>query len=181
MCIFAAEWFSLSVNFFTARDGVVLFSHYFKQFCILVQIATKGPDLLQNRSRKSPDSSWKSFFSPITTYFSTKSRWQNFVAQALDNINYWKRKIYVLQTIGVGRLGHLWVGSTLNSTRCNCGAKQNWDERDRVNCWKEQYSGISDQLSWLKYFFNNILGTGGPRGVIGSAGCRVGHAAWHCD
>ena len=88
MCIFAAEWFSLSVNFFTARDGVVMFSHNFKQFCILVQITTKGPDLLQNRSRKSPDSSWKSFFSPITTYFSTKSRWQNSVSEALCFTNF---------------------------------------------------------------------------------------------
>ena len=85
MCIFAAELFSLSVKFFTARDGIVMFSHYFKQFWILVQIAIKSPDLLQNRSRKSPDSTWKSFFSPITTYFSTKSRWQNFVSQALSN------------------------------------------------------------------------------------------------
>ena len=76
--------FSLSVKFFTARDGVVMFSHYFKQFCILVQIATKGPDLLQNRSRKSPDSTGKSFSPPITTYFSSKSQWQNFVSQALN-------------------------------------------------------------------------------------------------
>ena len=82
--IFAAERFSLSVNFFTAWDGVVMFSHYFKHFCILVQIATKSPDLLQNRSRKSLDSSWKSFLPPITTYFSTKSRWQNFVSGALE-------------------------------------------------------------------------------------------------
>ena len=86
MCIFAAEWFSLSVSFFTARDGVVMFSHYFKQFCILVQIATTSPDMLQNRSRKSPDSPWKSFFSPTTTYFSTKSRWQNFVSGALQRL-----------------------------------------------------------------------------------------------
>ena len=73
----------VQVNFFMARDGTVMFSNFLKQFCILVQIAIKGPDLLQNRSRKSPDSTWKSFFPPITTYFSTKSRWQNFVAQAL--------------------------------------------------------------------------------------------------
>ena len=83
MCIFAAELFSLSVKFFTARDGIVMFSHYFKQFWILVQIAIRSPDLLQNRSRESPDSTWKSFFPPITTYFSTKSRWQNFVTHAL--------------------------------------------------------------------------------------------------
>ena len=81
--MFAAEWFSLSVNFFTAWDGVVMFSQYFKKFCILVLIATKSPDLLQHRSRKSPDSSWKSFSPPITTCFSTKSRRQNFVPQAL--------------------------------------------------------------------------------------------------
>ena len=84
MCIFAAEWFILSVNFFTARDGVVMFSHNFKQFCILVQIATKGPDLLQNRSQKVPILPESPFFSPITTYFSTKSRWQNFVTQPLQ-------------------------------------------------------------------------------------------------
>jgi len=32
------------VNFFMARDGIVMFSHYFKQFCIVVQIAIKGPN-----------------------------------------------------------------------------------------------------------------------------------------
>ena len=51
---------------------------------ILLQITIKGPDLLQNRSQKSPDSARKSFFPPITTYFSTKSRWKFFVVQALN-------------------------------------------------------------------------------------------------
>ena len=74
ICIFAAEWYSLSVNFFTARDGIVMFSHYFKPFSILVQITIKvpicsriGPEkvpilpespffpLLQHNSAQSPD------------------------------------------------------------------------------------------------------------------------------
>ena len=77
------NFFSLSMKFFRVQDGIVMFSHYFKQFCILIQTAIKGPNLLQNRSWKSPDFSWKSFYPPITTYFSTMYRWQNFVAQAL--------------------------------------------------------------------------------------------------
>ena len=44
----------------------------------------KGPTLLQNRSLKSPDSTWKSFFTLFTTYFSTKYLEQNCVVQALN-------------------------------------------------------------------------------------------------
>ena len=39
----------------------------------------KGPDLLPKKSRFY----LKVLFSPITPYLSTKSRWQNFVTQAL--------------------------------------------------------------------------------------------------
>ena len=72
MCIFAAELFSLSVKSFTARDGIVMFSHYFKQFCILVQIATTSPDMLQNRSQKSPILPKSPFF-PLLQHISAQS------------------------------------------------------------------------------------------------------------
>ena len=49
-----------------------MFSHYFKHVCILVQITIKGPDLLQNRSQKSPDSTRKSFF-PLLQHISAQS------------------------------------------------------------------------------------------------------------
>ena len=45
---------------------------YFKPFSILVQITIKSPDLLQNRSQKSPDSTWKSFF-PLLQHNSAQS------------------------------------------------------------------------------------------------------------
>ena len=50
---FKNAWFDAKGYFFTARDRIVMFSHYFKHVCILVQITIKGPDLLQNRSQKS--------------------------------------------------------------------------------------------------------------------------------
>ena len=51
---------------------------------ILLQITIKGPDLLQNRSQKSPDSARKSFFPPIITYISTKSRWKFFCSASTE-------------------------------------------------------------------------------------------------
>ena len=47
---YTSRFTQVQVNFFKARDGIVMFSHFLKQFCILVQITIKGPDLLQNRS-----------------------------------------------------------------------------------------------------------------------------------
>ena len=61
-----------ALNYFKAGDGIVMFSHYFKQFCVLAQKAIKGPGLLQNRSRKRTDLTWKSFF-PLLQHISAQS------------------------------------------------------------------------------------------------------------
>ena len=87
-CIFAAEWCSLLVNFSTAWDGIVMCSRYFEQFGILVQITIKkSPNLLQNMSRKSPDSTWKSFF-PYYNRFQHKVPMAKFCSTSTESTWY---------------------------------------------------------------------------------------------
>ena len=43
ICIFVAQWYSLLVNFSTAREGIVKISRYFEPFNVLVQIRVRVP------------------------------------------------------------------------------------------------------------------------------------------
>ena len=124
------------MNFFTARDGVVMFSHNFKQFCILVQITTKGPDLLQNRSGKVPILPESPFF-PLLQHISAQSPdgkilyRKHCVLLILPPLHRLLREVYLVNcwekylksVLSVSN----WTQSILLRQRLNCSTRSTWN------------------------------------------------------